>query len=65
MGDKDEEKLNFEQALQRLKAIADEVQKKEVDLDTSLGLLEEGVKLANTCTAEMDSIEKEKGEQPI
>lgn len=49
-----EQELTFQQALGRLEEIVTEVRKKDVDLDRSLDLLEEGVRLANTCTDRID-----------
>jgi len=46
--------ISFEEALKRLEAIVAEVKKKDVPLDKSLDLLEEGVKLANICTEKTD-----------
>ena len=47
---KKEEEINVKQALERLKEIAEQVDDKKIDLDKSLDLLEEGVRLANLCT---------------
>ncbi|HEB12534.1 MAG TPA: exodeoxyribonuclease VII small subunit [Actinobacteria bacterium] len=45
---------SFDEALSRLEEIVEEVKKKDVPLDKSLDLLEEGVKLANVCTEKTD-----------
>ena len=46
--------LSFEEALDKLEAIVAEVKQKDVPLDKSLDLLEEGVRLANICTEKTD-----------
>ncbi len=45
---------SFNEALGRLEEIVEEVKKKDVPLEKSLDLLEEGVKLANVCTEKTD-----------
>ena len=45
---------SFQEALGRLEEIVGEVRKKDVPLEKSLDLLEEGVKLANVCTEKTD-----------
>lgn len=50
--------LSFEQALARLQEIVGEVQKKDTDIEKSLELLEEGIKLANYCTEKTDYINR-------
>lgn len=49
-----DERYTFEQARLRLEEIAAEVRKKDVSLEKSLDLLEEGVRLANICTELVD-----------
>ena len=49
-----DERYTFEQARLRLEEIAVEVRKKDVSLEKSLDLLEEGVRLANICTELVD-----------
>jgi exodeoxyribonuclease VII small subunit len=44
----------FEQAHVRLEEIAAQVKKKDTSLEKSLDLLEEGVRLANLCTEQID-----------
>lgn len=48
------EDLSFEEALGRLENIVSQVRKKDLPLDKSLDLLEEGIKLANACTEKTD-----------
>lgn len=52
-----DEKYSFEQARIRLEEIASEVRKKDTSLERSLDLLEEGVRLANTCTELVDHVD--------
>jgi exodeoxyribonuclease VII small subunit len=46
--------LSFNEALSRLETIVQEVKQKDISLDRSLDLLEEGVRLANICTEKTD-----------
>lgn len=46
--------ITFERALKRLQEIVDLVKKKEISLEKSLDLLEEGIQLANFCTERID-----------
>lgn len=48
----------FEEALKRLETIVGELEKDSVDLETSLKLFEEGVKLSRTCAAKLEEAEK-------
>ena len=47
----------FAQARIRLEDIVGQVRKKDISLETSLDLLEEGVRLANACTEQIDQSE--------
>lgn len=49
-----EEYLDFEQALDRLREIVNLVSDKELGLEESIDMLEEGVYLANICTENID-----------
>jgi exodeoxyribonuclease VII small subunit len=49
-----EETYGFEQARVRLEEIAAQVKRKDTSLEKSLDLLEEGVRLANQCTEQID-----------
>lgn len=49
-----DEKHTFETARVRLEEIVREVRKKDISLEKSLDLLEEGVRLANICTELVD-----------
>jgi len=48
------EYLDFEEALRRLQEIVEIVKKKELSLDESIEMLEEGVQLANICSENID-----------
>jgi exodeoxyribonuclease VII small subunit len=52
-----DENYNFTQARTRLEEIVAEVRKKDLSLEKSLDLLEEGVRLANICTEQSDHAE--------
>lgn len=52
-----DERYTFGQARERLEDIVAQVRKKDVSLEKSLDLLEEGVRLANTCTELSDHSE--------
>jgi exodeoxyribonuclease VII small subunit len=54
MGDTE---YTFATARTRLEDIVTEVRKKDLSLESSLDLLEEGVRLANTCTEQIDQSE--------
>lgn len=49
-----EEYLDYEEALSRLREIVELVRKKELGLEESIDMLEEGVRLANVCTENID-----------
>lgn len=49
-----EESHGFENARVRLEEIVSQVRKKDVSLEKSLDLLEEGVRLANQCVEQID-----------
>lgn len=52
-----DERYTFAQARTRLEEIVTQVRKKDVSLEKSLDLLEEGVRLANVCTELSDHTE--------
>jgi exodeoxyribonuclease VII small subunit len=52
-----DERYTFAQARERLEEIVTQVRKKDVSLEQSLDLLEEGVRLANVCTELSDHSE--------
>lgn len=47
----------FEEGLQRLESIVQELEKGEVPLEKSLSLFEEGVRLSTACRKELDEAE--------
>lgn len=52
-----DEHYTFAQARERLEEIVTQVRKKDVSLEQSLDMLEEGVRLANVCTELSDHTE--------
>jgi exodeoxyribonuclease VII small subunit len=48
---------NFEECIQRLERIVQELEKGEVSLDKSLGLFEEGMKISASCRKELEEAE--------
>lgn len=52
-----EEKLSFEQALERLEQVVRELEKGDLSLDTALALFQEGVGLARSCSGQLDAAE--------
>ena len=49
--------VKFEECLQRLEQIVQELEKGELTLDKSLGLFEEGMKLSASCRKELEAAE--------
>ncbi len=47
----------FEECLQRLEKIVDELEKGDIPLEKALTLFEEGMQLSNTCRKEMEQAE--------
>ena len=54
----DKEKQTFEQAVERLDEIVASLEKGDAQLDKSLALFEEGVKLIETCGTMLDNAEQ-------
>ena len=52
-----EQQLTFEQALARLEQIVLELESKQLPLEQSLRMVEEGVKLSNFCNKELGNAE--------
>ena len=52
------EDLTFEEAMQKLEKIADELEKDNLDLDTSVKKFEEGMKLSQKCNKMLEEAEK-------
>lgn len=47
----------FEECLQRLEQIVDQLEKGDIPLDQALGLFEEGIRLSNSCRQELEDAE--------
>ena len=52
------EELTFEQAMQKLETIANELENDNLDLDTSVKKFEEGMKLSQKCNKMLEEAEK-------
>lgn len=52
------EELNFEESMKKLEEIANELEKNELDLDTSVLKFEEGMKLSKQCSKMLEDAEK-------
>lgn len=50
--------LTFEKALKRLEEIVEELENSALDIDKSLKIFEEGVKLSRFCAKKLDEAEK-------
>jgi exodeoxyribonuclease VII small subunit len=50
--------IKFEKAMQRLEAIVDELEKGELDIDKSLEIFEEGIKMSRVCSKKLNEAEK-------
>jgi len=55
---KEQTKLNFEEAVKQLEEIAKELEKGDLDLDTSVSKFEEGMKLSKQCNELLENAEK-------
>jgi exodeoxyribonuclease VII small subunit len=53
----EEQKLSFEQALQRLEQVVKELETGDLSLDKALALFQEGVALARQCGIQLDEAE--------
>ena len=53
-----EEKINFEENMKKLEEIATELEKGDLDLDTSVSKFEEGMKLSKECSEMLEKAEK-------
>ena len=54
----DEENLNFEQAIQQLDKIANKLESGSLNLEESINLFEEGMRLSNKCNQFLNDAEK-------
>lgn len=50
--------MTFEKALERLEKIVEDLESSDLDIDKSLKIFEEGVKLSRFCTKILDEAEK-------
>ena len=49
--------LKFEKAVQRLEKIVDDLEKGELDIDKSLEMFEEGIKMSRICSKKLNEAE--------
>ena len=52
------EDLNFEESIKKLEEIAQELEKGDLDLDSSVNKFEEGMKLSKKCNSLLEDAEK-------
>ena len=50
--------IKFEEALEKLKEIVDQLDSGDLDLDASVKSFEKGVRLLDVCTKRLDEVEK-------
>lgn len=53
-----EKEMNFEDSMKRLEEIAAELEKNDLDLDSSVSKFEEGMKLSKQCSKMLEDAEK-------
>ena len=58
MGKKENENLSFEETMKKLEEIATELEKNDLDLDTSVAKFEEGMELSKQCNKMLEEAEK-------
>lgn len=58
MSNKTTKTLKFEDALKKLEEIVSNLESDELDLDKSLGMFEEGVRLARFCTSKLEEAKR-------
>ncbi len=49
--------IKFEKAMKRLEAIVEELEKGELDIDKSLEIFEEGIKMSRFCSKKLNDAE--------
>jgi exodeoxyribonuclease VII small subunit len=49
--------VKFEKAIQRLEKIVDDLEKGELDIDKSLEIFEEGIKMSRVCSKKLNEAE--------
>jgi len=52
------EEVPFEQAIERLEGLVDQLEDGELDLETALSAFEEGVSLTRRCASQLDAAER-------
>lgn len=50
--------IKFEKALNRLESIVEELEKGELDIDKSLEMFEEGIKMSRVCSKKLNEAEQ-------
>ena len=55
----DQEQFRLEEAFDRIEALLEKLQDKDVTLEESFGLYQEGLGLLKLCTANIDHVEKQ------
>lgn len=50
--------INFEESMKQLEEIANKLEQNDLDLDKSVELFEEGMKLSKQCSEILESVEK-------
>ena len=55
---KDNDEINFEEAMKKLEEIANELEKNDLDLDKSVEKFEEGMELSRKCNEILTNAEK-------
>ena len=50
--------IKFEKAMSRLEQIVDELEKGELDIDKSLKIFEEGIKMSRVCSKKLNEAEQ-------
>lgn len=50
--------LSFEESIEKLEDIANKLESGELDLDSSLKIFEEGIKISNNCSKMLEKAEK-------
>lgn len=53
-----QKELNFEEAMRKLEEIATELEKNDLDLDTSVTKFEEGMNISKQCSKMLEDAEK-------
>lgn len=49
--------IKFEKAIQRLEKIVDDLEKGELDIDKSMEIFEEGIKMSRVCSKKLNEAE--------